>query len=74
MGKIAFFPLVWSVLKDPRVIFITILMILFVSIGNYVVTYRKKVHIPKQKKKAPAPAPAPKPEENNGEQDGEAAE
>lgn len=56
-----------SVLKDIRVITATILTIFFISLGNYVVRYRKRPPKPKKKKSAQKPAaaatPAPKPEE-----------
>ncbi len=71
MEKIAFIPLVLAVLKDWRVIFITILMILFIAIGNYVVNYVKKVKPMKKKKIAPPPPP-PKKEEGEEEKGDEA--
>ncbi len=54
-----------SVLKDIRVITAAILTIFFISLGNYVVRYRKRTPKPKKKKSAPktAAAPTPKPEE-----------
>lgn len=54
-----------SVLKDIRVITAAILTIFFISLGNYVVRYRKRPPKPKKKKSAPktAAAPTPKPEE-----------
>lgn len=56
-----------SVLKDIRVITAAILTIFFISLGNYVVRYRKRPPKPKKKNSAPKPAvaatPAPKPEE-----------
>ncbi|WP_288758054.1 hypothetical protein, partial [uncultured Treponema sp.] len=56
-----------SVLKDIRVITAAILTIFFISLGNYVVKYRKRPPKPKKKKSAQKPAaaatPAPKPEE-----------
>lgn len=56
-----------SVLKDIRVITAAILTIFFISLGNYVVKYRKRPPKPKKKKSAKKPAaaatPAPKPEE-----------
>ena len=56
-----------SVLKDIRVITAAILTIFFISLGNYVVRYRKRPPKPKKKKSAQNPAaaatPAPKPEE-----------
>ena len=56
-----------SVLKDIRVITAAILTIFFISLGHYVVKYRKRPPKPKKKKSAQKPAaaatPAPKPEE-----------
>lgn len=56
-----------SVLKDIRVITAAILTIFFISLGNYVVKYRKRPPKPKKKKSSQKPAaaatPAPKPEE-----------
>lgn len=56
-----------SVLKDIRVITAAILTIFFISLGNYVVRYRKRPPKPKKKKSAQKPAaaatPAPKSEE-----------
>ena len=56
-----------SVLKDIRVITAAIITIFFISLGNYVVKYRKRPPKPKKKKSAQKPAaaatPAPKPEE-----------
>lgn len=56
-----------SVLKDIRVITAAILTIFFISLGNYVVKYRKRPPKPKKKKSAQKPAAAatlaPKPEE-----------
>ncbi|MBQ3801056.1 MAG: hypothetical protein II837_12255 [Treponema sp.] len=69
MEKIDFVPLVLAVIKDWRVIFITVLMILFVSIGNYVQHYVKKVKPIKKKKVAPPPPP-PKKEEGEEEEGG----
>lgn len=71
MEKIAFVPLILGVLKDPRTIFITVLMILFVAIGNYVQNYVKKVKPPKKKKAAPPPPP---PKKEEGEEEGGEAE
>lgn len=69
-SDIDFFTLAMQVIRDWRVIFITILMIFFVSIANYTVSYRKKRKVPKTKKVKPAPAP--KPEKKEGEEDEEA--
>jgi len=53
-----------EVLKDWRVIFITVLMILFIDLANYVIRYRKKPVVKKKKIiSAPKPAEAPKPED-----------
>ena len=54
-----------SVITDIRVITAAILTIFFISLGNYVVRYRKRPPKPKKKKSAPktAAAPTPKPEE-----------
>lgn len=70
MEKIAFVPLVMGVLKDWRVIFITILMILFIAIGNYVQHYVKKIKPAKKKKAAPPPPPPKKEESENEEEEG----
>lgn len=61
-----------SVLKDIRVITAAILTIFFISLGNYVVRYRKRPPKPKKKKSAQkssatTSAPAPKPEEQKQE-------
>lgn len=60
-----------SVLKDIRVITAAILTIFFISLGNYVVRYRKRPPKPKKKKStqksAATSAPAPKPEEQKQE-------
>ena len=60
-----------SVLKDIRVITAAILTIFFISLGNYVVRYRKRLPKPKKKKSAQksaaTSAPAPKPEEQKQE-------
>ncbi|MBQ7166991.1 MAG: hypothetical protein IJR93_08630 [Treponema sp.] len=69
MEKIDFVPLVLAVIKDWRVIFITVLMILFVAIGNYVQNYVKKVKPIKKKRVAPPPPP-PKKEEGEEEEGG----
>ena len=45
-----------DVLGDWHVIFILILMIVFISLANYVIKYRKKPRMPKVK---PAPVSAP---------------
>lgn len=50
-----------SVLKDIRVITAAILTIFFISLGNYVVRYRKRPPKPKKKKSAPKSTAAPTP-------------
>ncbi len=50
-----------SVLKDIRVITAAILTIFFISLGNYVVRYRKRPPKPKKKKSAQKPAAAATP-------------
>lgn len=50
-----------SVLKDIRVITAAILTIFFISLGNYVVRYRKRPPKPKKKKSAPKSTDAPTP-------------
>lgn len=48
-----------EVLKDWRVIFITLLMLVFVCTANYVVRYKKRPpKLRKAKKSTPAPAAA----------------
>ena len=60
-----------SVLKDIRVITAAILTIFFISLGNYVVRYRKRPPKPKKKKSAQkstaTATPTPKPEEQKQE-------
>lgn len=71
-----FINLALEVLKTPYVIFITVVMIFFVSLGNYVVKYKKKKKIV-VKKAAPAPKPAKteeKAEEGDGEESGDGGE
>ncbi|MBQ2314684.1 MAG: hypothetical protein II187_07245 [Treponema sp.] len=62
MNTVAFIPLIKQVLMDWRVIFITVAMVLIVSIAKYVVNYRKKPVVVKRrtvvKKAPPPPAPA----------------
>lgn len=53
-----------SVLKDTRVITAAVLTIFFISLGNYVVKYKKRPPKPKKSKTASKPVPAEKPEEN----------
>ena len=74
-----YFPIIFGVLKDFRVIGTVIVMILVIEFAKYITTYRKKPPKAKNKKKqaaAPAPAEAKK-EENKaekGEEGGEAEE
>ena len=53
-----------EVLKDWRVIVITIAMILFIELANYVVKYKKKAPRVKTKIKKITPPPEQKPEEH----------
>ncbi|MCR5762319.1 MAG: hypothetical protein K6G00_02925 [Treponema sp.] len=64
-----FITLALAVLKTPQVIFITVLMIFFISLGNYVVKYKKRKKLI-VKKAAPAPKPEKK-EEPKEEGEGE---
>lgn len=64
-------PLCLEVLKDWRVIVITVFLIFYISLANYVIKYRKKPKIYRSKsvKKDSAPAaPAPA-QEASGEQE-----
>lgn len=56
-----YFPVIFGVLKDLRVIGTVIVMILVIEFAKYVTTYKKKPPKPK-KAKAPKAAPAPKEE------------
>ena len=56
-----YFPVIFGVLKDFRVIGTVIVMILVTEFAKYVTTYKKKPPKPK-KAKAPKAAPAPKEE------------
>ena len=56
-----YFPVIFGVLKDFRVIGTVIVMILVIEFAKYVTTYKKKPPKPK-KAKAPKAAPAPKEE------------
>lgn len=53
-----------GVLLDWRVIFITVALIIYISLGNYVVKYRKK---PPQVKGKPKPVAAAAPSAEGGE-------
>ena len=60
------FPVIFSVLKDFRVIGTVIVMLLVIEFSKFVTTYKKKPPKPKNKK-TPKPAPAPKAEEKKEE-------
>lgn len=66
--KMSMVSLCLKVISDGRVIFITILSLVAISIANYVVSYRKKPPKPKKAK----PVPAPKPVEEKKEETEEA--
>ena len=57
-----YFPVIFGVLKDFRVIGTVIVMLLVIEFTKFVTTYKKKPR-KKKDKKAPKPAPAPKKEE-----------
>ena len=56
-----YFPVIFGVLKDFRVIGTVIVMIIVIEFAKFVTTYKKKPPKPK-KGKSPKPAPAPKEE------------
>ena len=56
--KISMISLCLNVISDGRVIFITIISLIAISLANYVVNYRKRPPRPKKAKTAPAPKPA----------------
>ena len=56
--KISMVSLCLNVISDGRVIFITILSLIAISLANYVVSYRKRPPRPKKAKTVPAPKPA----------------
>ncbi len=56
-----YFPVIFGVLKDFRVIGTVIVMIIVIEFAKFVTTYKKRPPKPK-KGKAPKPAPAPKEE------------
>ena len=58
-----YFPVIFGVLKDFRVIGTVIVMIIVIEFAKFVTTYKKKPPKPK-KGKAPKPAPAPKEEKH----------
>lgn len=69
-----YFPVIFGVLKDLRVIGTVIVMIIVIEFAKFVTTYKKKPAKPKGKK-APKPAPAPKEEKKEeGSAEGEASE
>ena len=68
-----YFPVIFGVLKDFRVIGTVIVMIIVIEFAKFVTTYKKKPPKPK-KGKTPKPAPAPKeekPVEGGDSSDGE---
>ena len=66
-----YFPVIFGVLKDFRVIGTVIVMILVIEFAKFVTTYKKKP--PKAKAKKAAAAPAPK-EEKKEEKPAEGVE
>ena len=56
-----YFPVIFGVLKDFRVIGTVIVMIIVIEFAKFVTSYKKKPPKPK-KGKTPKPAPAPKEE------------
>lgn len=60
---------IFSVLKDPKVIVTTVLMLVIVSFAKFVTNYTKKKRPPKPKKEK-APKAAPKPAEEKSEDEG----
>ena len=68
-----FFNLVFSVLKDWRVIVTVVVMLFVMWAANVIINYKKKPRPPKAAKAAPAPAPA-KTEEKKEEAKEEASE
>ena len=69
-----YFPVIFGVLKDVRVIGTVIVMLLVIEFAKYVTTYKKKPKKPKVKKAAAAPAPKEEKKEEKAEEGGEAAE
>lgn len=62
-----------EVIMDWHVIFITVALIIYISLANYVVKYRKKPPKVKGKPKPVAPAPAPQAAEGQASSDGKSA-
>jgi hypothetical protein len=62
-----------EVIMDWRVIFITVALIIYISLANYVVKYRKKPPKVKGKPKPVAPAPEPQAAEGQTSSDGKSA-
>lgn len=56
-----------DVICNWKVIVATILMIIFIEAGNYVITYRKKPKVTKVKETKAVPAPAPAEKEKKEE-------
>ena len=69
-----YFPVIFGVLKDVRVIGTVIVMLLVIEFAKYVTTYKKKPKKPKVKKAAAAPAPKEEKKEEKAEEGGEAVE
>ncbi|GEM_PF-699437 len=62
-----------EVIMDWRVIFITVALIIYISLANYVVKYRKKPPKVKGKPKPVAPAPAPQAADGQTSSDGQSS-
>lgn len=64
-----YFHIISGVLKDPKVIVTTILMILVIAFAKFVANYTKKKRAPRPKKEK-APKSAPKPAAEKKDKDG----
>ncbi len=69
-----FFNLVFSVLKDWRVIVTLVVMLFVMWAANFIITYKKKPRRNRKAKKEAAPAPAKPAEEKKEEAKEESAE
>ncbi len=69
-----FFNLVFSVLKDWRVIVTLVVMLFVMWAANFIITYKKKPRSNRKAKKEAAPAPAKPAEEKKEEAKEESAE
>lgn len=69
-----FFALVFSVLKDWRVIVTLVVMLFVMWAANVIIKYKKKPKKSKKQKSAPAPAPAKPAEEKKEASQGESSE